>query len=179
MTYGYEDGKKGIEATYWIDGKTLFVKISGANHWHDYFQCFLAWPRLKLTWGKVHKKWFYMATELYVDILYRTVAKEYDAVHIAGHSMGGAAGTLLGMCFRRKEVTVVTINAPKVTDATGQISINNSMEVYNEYDKGDIVRHLPAFYRKTTDGYYYASTKPFWKAHNNMPAWWEGFKDPQ
>ncbi len=61
--YGYEDGKKGLEASYMCDSAgRLFIRITGPDHWYDYFQNFLAWPREKLWLGlRVHRAWYRMA----------------------------------------------------------------------------------------------------------------------
>lgn len=69
MKYGYSDGKRGLEAEFCLIDNCLYVDISGANHWLDYFDCIMAWPRVSVALGsraigKVHGKWLDMARNL-------------------------------------------------------------------------------------------------------------------
>lgn len=167
--YGYDDGKRGLEAAYWVDDDTLYVKIFGSNHWRDYAACLLAWPRKRIPHGKVHRAWANMAVSLAVDIM--MVLEELpDNVHIIGHSMGGAVGAILPAMLRYKKCAVQTINAPKPGNRKYMKWLSNRCILTAYYDKGDIIRFFPLMYRRYANRSEYDNTRPFWKAHNNLIA---------
>jgi hypothetical protein len=159
MKYGYEDGLKGIEANYHVLHDILFINISGSNHWTDYVKNFFAWPRKKVRGYRVHRWWFKLAQELVDDL-----PVDWDTIRIikaSGHSLGGAVASLIPLAaWPFVEAETKSYNAPK-SGYTGPHHRSN-------YDKGDIVRHLPLLYPKYKIRKSYAHTKPFWKAHNNV-----------
>lgn len=177
--YGYEDGLQGVEARYKLIGKTLCVKIYGSNHWTDYLKCFFAWPRIR-PWKNsrtaYHPAWWFMAHELWDHFLCEIQGHEIDKFDIIGHSMGGAVAAILAS-YLPEYKRIVTINAPRCGNRWAMSNLKTSCSIYFKalYDRGDVVRRLPFFYAKYPNQMGYGNTRPFWKAHNNMPVEWMVF----
>lgn len=172
MTYGLQDGRRGVEATYDRDSFRLTIKINGSDHWYDYLVNFLAWPRKKVAGGRVHRMWYRMARELHVNITKNVDMKKVKFVYIKGHSMGGPISVYLGVLLRKTSTIVEVINAPKAGNRAYIKYMNTKIIMQAHYDKGDIVRFFPLLYWPYSFKVKYANTKPFWKAHNNFPSWW-------
>lgn len=162
--YGYEDGKRGVEAKLCIVEDTLKIKIYGSDHGYDWLMNLKAWPR---KYG-FHRGWYREAELLHEFVENNFKQSEYGSVEIIGHSAGGAIGAILMFLFYQP-VKVTTINAPshgrrdRHTDAITAL-----------VHSGDIVTYLPLLYAKP-ERKYYGDLTWFWKAHNDMPDEWEGF----
>lgn len=174
--YGYSDGKRGLEAEYVLRNGLLKIKIVGSNHWTDYITNFMAWPRIEINHGKVHRAWWAMATN-FADHLYREfpAIQNYE-IYIVGHSMGGAVAAIMADTLPPPAYVVIkAINAPKCGNREYRDWLYWNTTFTALHDKGDVVRHFPFFYAKYRGTREIGSTVPFWKAHNNLPLWWNDF----
>lgn len=176
--YGYEDGKRGLEAEYCRKGNDLFIKIFGSNHWTDYLFNFFAWPRQTVLSSsfKVHRVWWQMASAFSSYLREEFGDMSGMRIRIAAHSMGGPVALYLRM-FIIADIEVLTVNAPKAGNRRFNSFLKNIVKHTAYYDAGDVVRFLPLFYSKYTNRREYGRTWPFWKAHNNKPVWWASFPD--
>ena len=184
--YGWNDGKRGLEATYLLDyNKTLRIRIEGSNHWTDYLGDFMAWPRVQ-PWKnspiKLHHFWHRMALIFWRHLISEITDNEITEIRLMGHSMGGAIAAILLMYLPSKNVQrqAYLINAPKIGNADAVRWLWDDVMALNStivasYDKGDIVRKLPFFYCRYPWNRPYAKTRPFWKAHVNLPDEWKTF----
>jgi len=188
--YGYEDGLRGVEAKILInDDNQMFIKIVGSNHWRDYLENLLAWPRVRPVDDKkvkTHRVWTRQAWGLSVFV--NDLIEKYgiSELLVIGHSSGGAVASLLPIFIKRHSVNGIyirTVNAPKAGNSRANIKAFQPSTLHygitRWYDGGDIVRRFPLLYKKPLAVFdrdiRYASTKPFWKAHNNMPYTWKKF----
>jgi len=67
------------------------------------------------------------------------------------------------------------VNSPKIGNKKAVEWLKENAEITAFYDRGDIVRFLPLFYKKFYDNRSYGKTTPFWKAHKNFPIFWKKF----
>jgi len=158
--YGYEDGRRGVEAKISVNDGLMKIKIYGSDHGYDWLVNFRAWPR---RYG-FHKGWYNEAEKLY-DFIDENVEDHIEKIEIIGQSAGGAIGAILMFMFYLP-VTVITVNSPSHGKAY-RMSENITALVH----RGDIVRHFPIFYAKPKIKKYGRFTW-FWKAHNEMPEVW-------
>ena len=187
--YGYSDGKRGVEAQYLLDeDMVLHVRIVGSNHWRDYAGNLLAWPRVR-PWKssriKFHPIWHRMA-EAFANLLIAEMSgHEVKEIRLMGHSMGGAVAAIM-LFYLPAGIPrqAILINAPKIGNASssrwlwGDFMCGYSL-ITALYDRGDIVRRLPFFYCRYPFNRPYTAkkTRPFWKAHVNLPDEWGSFFD--
>ncbi len=171
--YGHEDGLKGLEAEYEFDNDILFIKIQGSNHWIDYVLNFIAWPRKKYDRCKYHRIWF-RETKKFAEHL-KTKYGEIKEAYAIGHSLGGASAAILPALMKETHFKVSIINSPKIGNRKATKWVDENADIVAHYDKGDVVRYLPLLYSSYKKKHKYASTKPFWKAHANLPSWWGAF----
>lgn len=180
-TYGYTDGKKGLEARYMLTGSTLYVKIPGSDHWSDYLRCLFAWPRVRPFFNlvKLHPTWSFMARKILVRLKREVRKHAIKRIEVIGHSMGGAVAAILMLYFSNNTSTVVTlINAPKCGNKAAMWALRRcGADIHVLYDQGDIVHKLPLFYCNypLRSRRWYARSYGWGKAHNNMPREWEEF----
>jgi hypothetical protein len=181
--YPADGNKNGVNATYCTKNNVLFVKIKGSNSFRDYLDNFLAWPRLAPPEDgfRFHPKWFHEAWSLSEDIIKNVTWDDRQTMVVAGHSAGGAIATMLPYFLKCSYATIYPVNAPKSANKKYyQWLKEEGHSVIVRYDKGDIVRFFPLLYAKYPDhrrGWCYASTRPFWKAHNNLPFWFHSYPD--
>lgn len=176
--YGFDDGKRGLEVRYVLLDEILYIKILGSNHWRDYLDNLIAWPRKKY-WRrekfKFHRVWWKMARGLFDHIMGEVQGHYIEGFNIMGHSMGGAVAAIMPFLLPSGTKKVWIINAPKCGNRAVSKHLPVLCELTALYDYGDIVRRLPAFYSRYPNLFPYDRTRPFWKAHNNLPAIWRDF----
>ena len=171
MKYGYEDGRRGTEAKFWTENRTLKIKIYGSDAGADWITNLMAWPR---KFG-YHRGWYEEAKKLYIYIEKNIVLDEIAFVEVIGLSAGGAIGAIMcDLMFKTRaymnlNVSLITVNSP---------SHGNKKRMRKPYKykamahRGDIVRHLPILYSKPKVTKYGKFTW-FWTAHNDTPEVWK------
>jgi len=170
--YGKADGLKGLEAEYEFKDEILYIRIQGSNHWLDYVMDFLAWPRKKFEKKKYHRFWFKQAEKFSLHLKSKKELKKVKTIYVIGHSMGGANAAILPIFMPNKKFVIKVINAPKAGNKKAIEWLHLNTDFVAFFDKGDIVRFFPLLYHIYFDRRSYAKTKPFWKAHGNLPDLW-------
>lgn len=184
-TYGYHDGKRGLEARYMLRGYTLYIKILGSNIWRDYLDCIIyAWPRVRpfkkhphkpLSRCKFHRKWWSETVKFHEHLKAVTNGININTYQIIGHSAGGCQGYYLTFLLppRRKKAT--SINSPRSGNRAMVWYLSGNVMKNSLYDDGDIIHYWPFLYARNPMEKCYAHTRGPGKAHNNMPDEWENF----
>ncbi len=179
MIYGPKDGRRGLEASLRYDGRgNLFIQIPGSDHIHDYLINLQAWPRVLLpetNGARVHSRWLMLASDFADYIKGKVAAPERKNLYIAGHSMGGAVAAILPWFLTYQKCRVLTVNSPKAGNKNFVQWLKDNVDFRHYFNAGDIVRHLPVFYAQYPDNQQFSKSRPFWKAHNDMPWWWHSF----
>jgi len=168
--YGKEDGNKGIEATYILNGNILQVNIAGSNHWTDYLKCLRVWPRIQDRGLKYHKYFYEEGKNLslyLINHLKLELAKRNIIVKVEGFSLGGSLAKSMYLQWPRVK-NVISINAPKIGNKliTQRLKSPN-VKIYGH--KNDLIHRFPFFYAKESVISYGDAKVPFWKAHNIRP----------
>ena len=166
--YGYEDGRRGFEAKFWIEGDTLKIKIYGSDHGYDWRVNLKACPR---RFG-YHRGWYEEALKLCNYIINNIILP--PKVRIIGHSAGGPIGCILLRMLLPyvREADAITINSPSSGNRKRNKYLENRITSY--VHRGDIVRHFPLLYAKPKIKKYGRFTW-FWRAHVKMPDAWNDF----
>lgn len=119
--------------------------IRGSSNFKNWVANAKFW-KIKDKWArgaKVHKGFYEVAREIYK--LARPLLNPSYATTITGHSLGGAAGTLISLYLERvsfRNTTTVTFGAPRLTNSNGAKLLNNiNLQRVNHED--DIVTKLP------------------------------------
>ncbi len=100
--------------------------------------------QIKYKQGRVHAGFFDHASQLWKEL--HSLIEPNDRIWLTGHSLGGAAATLLADFIQRQQLTevrsVMTFGAPRVFDPTAAAHYRPRLVRF--CNVGDLVPHLPS-----------------------------------
>ena len=182
-TYGYTDGKKGLEARYMLTGSTLYVKIPGCDHVYDY--------TVSITGAIIPIRPFAGSCYLY-NRAYWKMAKGFNScirdmayghdiseIKIMSFSMGGGVAAMLPFFseFEPSITSITLINTPRVMSFRAvRYLAAHVMRLTVLYVDSDLVHKIPGWFAQYPDQHPYVTQRlPIGEAHNLMPHEWEEF----
>ncbi|MCO4782635.1 MAG: lipase family protein [Candidatus Cloacimonetes bacterium] len=119
--------------------------IRGSSNFKNWISNAKFW-KTKDNWArgaKVHKGFYQVAREIY-KLSHPLLNPAYSTT-ITGHSLGGAAGTLISLYLQRvsfKNIKVVSFGAPRLTNSNGARLLND-IHLHRVAHEDDIVTKLP------------------------------------